>query len=934
MSSMESFYGGRQGASFVIVKRFDGIDIPNDVYRFGWYAKDKDGFFYVPLIERNVDNYADYPDWGSIPKDGVTTVVSQSGITSDPLPVEKAEGMKQCFEKGGMTTSEVGYGEYVIIDTIFGLGEYNNPDNGKVYRRGMNYDSDLGGAEYIGQIVGPQGSCPKLEMSTVEDILTHTESQSREYNMTEGDAQDGIVPGKYTNTTGDVNYNDEITYGWATVRDDHGNITGALIGFTFPYLIPEITSLKRSAYYTQEDYDEGRITDVSLIGTAIKDEDNFLLFIDNGENTEDRDPTHGDTGHAFYRRWKLSVPQGIKGDSQSQLEIVPQKIREGALLWNTEDISLDPVASADNRTYVILDDNAFGKDCVYPYDDSSAIVAVRRGSDPNRVYYAKIEDTYMLKFRYRQTSYDEHVDGSDYNIIDLGDYNTIRKIWLTDSGYLWASYNADEDSILNTEFAIQWIKDVETLSDGTIVVTYNTVDEIGRNNKKTFDKAVDWIDSVALANINNPEIFDPESTNVNSGHFRIIFNNDSVVNQTGTWRDGSGNNHAVWETDLTWPQSVSLNTEGLLKFLYNNNLYEDKSIYTDANEGSCSFTIPWITNALIDENGTFAITYNNNINGFDKLDISAVFDSTQTYYVKDKIGQFDVDSTVNATNFADKVAEGLYIVKENWDIENNTYSKVLRLIEDVNIRTGLVENSDYDFEGEGTGDQRVEITYNTESTPGIKDTTVIGAPLNYIMEAIVSKYDVNAPSTPQNHLLVLYSDPAYRQWLAENYPNKIYSYTSEKFTQADPTDPSKKIFITRNDWFDLGYVKGEPGGLHIIGQYELAAGETYRDYLDDAIPPENMPGNTPEERGWAYLIVDKSGEEDVRTIYTYDYEHSEWIVVSDLSAITVDPTQIVILDSATIDPITSKLIPENNDYANLPKENGLWFITSEMIAAY
>ena len=27
---MESFYGGRQGISFIIVKRFDGIDIPKD----------------------------------------------------------------------------------------------------------------------------------------------------------------------------------------------------------------------------------------------------------------------------------------------------------------------------------------------------------------------------------------------------------------------------------------------------------------------------------------------------------------------------------------------------------------------------------------------------------------------------------------------------------------------------------------------------------------------------------------------------------------------------------------------------------------------------------------------------------------------------------------------------------------------------------------
>lgn len=158
MGSMESYYGGRQGASFVIVKRFDGIDIPeNTKYKSSLFAQDNEGYFYVPLISRDVDNFTEYPNWGLIPRDGVTTVTSQAGVTSEPLPLEYAEGMKQCFAKGGATTSEVNYGEYVLIDTITGLDEYENPDNGKVFRRGMNYDDELGGAEFIGTISGPKG---------------------------------------------------------------------------------------------------------------------------------------------------------------------------------------------------------------------------------------------------------------------------------------------------------------------------------------------------------------------------------------------------------------------------------------------------------------------------------------------------------------------------------------------------------------------------------------------------------------------------------------------------------------------------------------------------------------------------------------------------------------------------------------------------------
>ena len=49
--SFESFYGGRQGASFVIVKQFDGIDIPqvagSEVYKAKYLAVTNDEQFYV-----------------------------------------------------------------------------------------------------------------------------------------------------------------------------------------------------------------------------------------------------------------------------------------------------------------------------------------------------------------------------------------------------------------------------------------------------------------------------------------------------------------------------------------------------------------------------------------------------------------------------------------------------------------------------------------------------------------------------------------------------------------------------------------------------------------------------------------------------------------------------------------------------------------------
>ena len=196
------------------------------------------------------------------------------------------------------------------------------------------------------------------------------------------------------------------------------------------------------------------------------------------------------------------------------------------------------------------------------------------------------------------------------------------------------------------------------------------------------------------------------------------------------------------------------------------------------------------------------------------------------------------------------------------------------------------------------------------------------------MESIVTKYDPRATETPSNHLLVLYSDPAYRAWLKEKYPNKIFSYTSQKFTHlkegtgTSDDNPPVTEFVLRDDWFDLGYVKGEPGGLHIIGQYKLEDGEEYTDYLPDGVPPEEKTHNI-EDRGWAYVIVEGAEGAEIRSIYTYDYPNEKWIKIADLTSATIEPTLSVIMDTGYIDA-SGEYKPTR--YGTEPNANGLWFI--------
>ena len=157
---MENFYGGRQGASFVIKKRFDAISVSTTVYRKRYYARTasqqvgdaqvNEGVPIWPLIERtgiDDDQYA----WGLYVLDGHAI---GDGNPNHTFPTETAEGMVEFFQQGAATTSEVNYGEYVIIDTVSGLQDTQNIHNGKIYVRGTDIDNGFGGAEYVGQITG------------------------------------------------------------------------------------------------------------------------------------------------------------------------------------------------------------------------------------------------------------------------------------------------------------------------------------------------------------------------------------------------------------------------------------------------------------------------------------------------------------------------------------------------------------------------------------------------------------------------------------------------------------------------------------------------------------------------------------------------------------------------------------------------------------
>lgn len=441
--SYGSFYGGRQGNSFVLVKS--------------------------------------YPDVPSMVTD---------------------------FKKGN-NFSQVKYDEYVIINAY----NKNCNDNGKIFRRGYDYNSDrqisyskpyklvdgeevqvpkadcteeglkyafyktayidAGGAIQIATIVGPQGKSPMLTLKSYEDFPSNQGNSNLELTSSGEFSIDNesLVSGRN---------NDKILWKSHSHVDDQKDQGIAQVGLQIPYPVIDF-SLNTDPYATPG---------VTRVYAETE-----------GEN-------ENNIKHPFYHNWQFTIPSGKRGNDIKSIK----KINLSSYLHsgNQNIYYIDNMGNEEAISYSNLSTLGLEEDddiLIYQYQKYNTRqgevklyyigkykqienIEVENETGDLKIYYTDESSVLFEKVfsKITELSYNEEREDGQKGILKIS-YNTgefkeipinyIDKIKLNETGLLSYKTNTEGDEVLDSEThelgKIKWINNI-TYDRGTndIIITYNT----------------------------------------------------------------------------------------------------------------------------------------------------------------------------------------------------------------------------------------------------------------------------------------------------------------------------------------------------------------------------------------------------------------------------------------------------------------------------
>lgn len=480
------------------------------------------------------------------------------------------EDMVEKFQQGPNYTA-VHYDEYVMIDNE----NRNYPDNGKIYRRGYNFNNqETGGAEYVGCIVGPSGDAPTLELTTIENINNIIENNSSDLTKQSSGSYSlnnkNLVPGRYEeeneNNELEQYFNDEIVWKSCSIRSADNSETNAYIGFQIPYPVFDFEAEQVSPYLANNKINSKKIQ---------------LSRIDNND-------------HPFYQKWHFEIPKATKGDCIKNLRVIKA---------NSSVIYPETWAQSDIDQYNQNQKQIF----VYDYYDYTNYESGFPKSDnpesgnedhPDTYYLAdynmikniSIDSQGKLTFHYTDGSKQE----SD---ILLKWINSVEMN--SETGELQIIYNQKDDNgnPITSSYNLDYIKDIDLNEDGSLTFKYTN-----ENNNKTTQPIIKWVKNITIDDEN--------------GAIKVKYNTTNEQNQIGTFK---------------WITGATLDEDGTLHLQYNNGdsievqnqkIQWIKRVYTDdsdnnikveynTNEDPISIMsdVKWVENVQLTNDGKFNVYY-------------------------------------------------------------------------------------------------------------------------------------------------------------------------------------------------------------------------------------------------------------------------------------------------------------------------------------
>lgn len=434
---MDSFYGGKQGVSFVIKASFSSVEAMRQAFRGGgnytdvWYGE------YCLIDTPNKND----KDNGKIYKRGLDY---QNKTTAGAIYVGQIVG----------PSSGTPYFQLNTIDEVEYQSQQQLEENSyRKYPTGYRVDDE-------GHVIGYETS----DGSDGKELATFPFSKAHDTS---------IVPGKYEEN-GETKYRDEIKWTWCNVRKDNADADSWFyVGFEIPYTVIDYAIHMVSPYDNQGNI----LTDA----TDIKRVD--------------------DHTHPFYEKWDLGLPKGIKGDTLRNLRVIVPIASDKTKIYKSSAITVDQTTGETKlgeSGYDGIDDDINNKRQIlvfdyYVYDKllNPTPVMIYLG-DFNIITDISVADDGTLTVEY--THNDDSVFTRKIKWVTGVSLTTGNGV---NGGHFELEFNNGSTPYTAD---LTWVKGIEIQEDGTVVYTHAGTNggTIGNDGIKRISKLLKWVQNATL----------------------------------------------------------------------------------------------------------------------------------------------------------------------------------------------------------------------------------------------------------------------------------------------------------------------------------------------------------------------------------------------------------------------------------------------------